>query len=79
MAEESGKGELHQVDNAEAEDVYEYANHAIPHNEMLSRLIRNHHLRIQILEKEVADLKATVAELEASQVERLKRRMFRRF
>ena len=78
MAEESGKGELHQVDNAEADDIYDYAKHAIPHNEMLSRLIRNHHHRIQTLEKEIAGTKTEITELKASQVEHQKRRMFRR-
>jgi hypothetical protein len=71
VAQEPGQDELHLVDDAEAQAVYEYAKHAIPHNEMLNRLIRNHHLRIQALEKEVADLKN-------SKVEHQKRRMFRR-
>jgi hypothetical protein len=56
---------LHRVGNEEAQDVYNYASHAIPHNEMLSRLIRNHHLRIQALEKDLADLKKALAELRA--------------
>ena len=78
MAQEPGKDELHPVDNSEAEEVYHYCKHAIPHSEMLSRLIRNHHLRIQALEKDVADLKTAVAEMQATKVVHQKRRMFRR-
>ena len=33
--------------------VFEYCKHAIPHNEMLGRLIRNMYGRLQALEKEV--------------------------
>ena len=59
MAELPGEGELHAVDNAEADDVFEYCKHAIPHNEMLSRLIRNMYGRLQVLEKEIAELKSS--------------------
>ena len=41
MAELAGAGELHEVDDAEADAVFEDCKHAIPHNEMLGRLIRN--------------------------------------
>jgi hypothetical protein len=65
LAQEPGQDEMHQVGNAEAEDVYNYAKHAIPHNEMLSRLARNHHTRIQALEEELKDLKKALCELQA--------------
>jgi hypothetical protein len=74
LAQEPGKDELHLVDNDEAQALYDYCKHAIPHNEMLNRLARNHHLRIQALEKQVADL---TAELKATKVGPQKRRMFR--
>jgi hypothetical protein len=70
LAQESAQNELHEVGNAEAEDVYNYAKHAIPHNEMLSRLIRNHHLRIQALEKELKNLQKAQAELKAKEPKR---------
>jgi hypothetical protein len=57
MAELAGVQELHPVDDAEADAVFEYCRHAIPHNEMLSRIIRNMYGRLQALEKEVAILK----------------------
>ena len=57
MAQLPSEGELHSVDNAEADDVFEYCKHAIPHNEMLSRLIRNMYERLQVLEGELAELK----------------------
>ena len=56
MAELPGTQELHNVDNAEADAVFEYCKHAIPHNEMLGRLIRNVYWRLQALEKEIAAL-----------------------
>ena len=59
MAELPSEGELHAVDNDEADDVFEYCKHAIPHNEMLSRLIRNMYGRLQVLEEELAELKST--------------------
>jgi len=57
MAEMPGLEELHTVDDAEADAVFEYCKHAIPHNEMISRLIRNMYRRLQVLEIEVAALK----------------------
>jgi hypothetical protein len=57
MAELPGAQELHNVDDAEADAVFEYCKHAIPHNEMISRIIRNMYGRLQTLEKEVAALK----------------------
>jgi hypothetical protein len=60
MAELPGLEELHTVDNAEADAVFEYCKHAIPHNEMLGRLIRNMYGRLQVLEKEVVALKKAI-------------------
>jgi hypothetical protein len=57
MAELAGVQELHVVDDSEADDVFEYCKHAIPHNEMLGRIIRNMYGRLQGLEKEIAALK----------------------
>jgi len=59
MAQLPGEGELHMVDNYEADDVFEYCKHAIPHNEMLSRLARNMYLRLRVLEGELAELKSS--------------------
>ena len=59
MAELPVEGELHTVDNAEADAVFEFCKHAIPHNEMLGRVVRNMYGRIQVLEREVAELKAS--------------------
>jgi hypothetical protein len=58
MAELPGAQELHIVDDAEADAVFEYCKHAIPHNEMISRIIRNMYGRLQSLEKEIAALKS---------------------
>jgi hypothetical protein len=58
MAELPGFEELHTVDDAEADAVFEYCKHAIPHNEMLSRIIRNMYGRLQALEREVASQKS---------------------
>ena len=57
MAELAGVQELHVVDDAEADAVFEYCKHAIPHNEMLGRIIRNMYGRLQVLEKEVSSPK----------------------
>lgn len=56
MAELPGLEKLHAVDNSEADAVFEYCKHAIPHNEMIGRIIRNMYGRLQVLEKEVAAL-----------------------
>jgi hypothetical protein len=58
MAELPGENELHSVDNSEANEVFEYCKHAIPHNEMLSRIVRNMYLRLQVLEREIGELKS---------------------
>ena len=58
MSDEPVVEELHMVDNAEADAVFEYCKHAIPHNEMLGRVVRNMYARIQKLEVEVAEVKA---------------------
>jgi hypothetical protein len=57
MAQLFREGELHSVDNAEADDVFEFCKHAIPHNKMLNRLIRNMYGRLQVLEGELIELK----------------------
>ena len=54
MAEESAVGKFHVVDNAEADDVIVVSEHAILHNEMIGRVLRNMYGRIQHLEKELA-------------------------
>lgn len=58
MAEEPGVGLLHEVNDAEAAAVIEYCSHAIPHNEMVGRVLRNMYKRIVTLEAEVKTLKA---------------------
>lgn len=58
MAEKSAEGKLHEVDDAEADAVIEFASRAIPHNEMLGRVVRNMYKRIQVLEAQVKDLQA---------------------
>ncbi|MCL5949515.1 MAG: hypothetical protein M1490_03450 [Candidatus Bathyarchaeota archaeon] len=58
MAEKSAEGKLHEVDDAEADAVIEFVSRAIPHNEMLGRVIRNMYKRIQHLEAQVKDLQA---------------------
>ena len=58
MAEKSAEGKLHEVDDAEADDVIEFASRAIPHNEMLGRVVRNMYKRIVQLEAQVKDLQA---------------------
>lgn len=57
MAELPGLEELHAVENVEADAVFEYCKHAIPHNEMIGRIIRNLYERLRVLEKEVDALK----------------------
>jgi hypothetical protein len=57
MAQLPSEGELHKVDNDEADDVFEFCKHAIPHNEMLSRIVRNMYGRLQVVEREIAELK----------------------
>ncbi len=57
MAELSAMEKLHEVNDTEADSVIEYASTAIPHNEMLGRVIRNMYKRIQQLEAEVKNLK----------------------
>lgn len=61
-----GPDDLHIVDNAEADKLNDFMKRAIPHNEMLNRHARNMYGRIQVLEKDVADLKAEIVEIKAS-------------
>ena len=58
MAELPAVGRLHEVDDAEADEVIEFASRAIPHNEMLGRVVRNMYKRIVQLEAQVKDLQA---------------------
>jgi hypothetical protein len=58
MAELPAIGRLHEVDDNEADVVIEFCSRAIPHNEMLGRVVRNMYKRIQQLETEVKDLQA---------------------
>jgi len=58
LSEKPTEGEFHVVSDAEADEIIEGMKHVIPHNEWLGRLLRNMYLRLQALEKEVADLKA---------------------
>jgi hypothetical protein len=60
MAELAAQGKFHEVDNAEADAIIEASTHQILHNEAIGRGIRNIYGRIQALEKEVSDLKATL-------------------
>jgi hypothetical protein len=58
MAEKSAEGKLHEVDDVEADAVIDFAGRAIPHNEMLGRVVRNMYKRIQQLEAQFRDLQA---------------------
>jgi hypothetical protein len=60
-----GPCDLHVVDDAEADKLNDFMKRAIPHNEMLNRHARNMYGRIQVLEKDVLNLKAEIAELNA--------------
>lgn len=57
MPDEPTKEEFHKVDNAEADAVIEVCKHAIPHNEAIGRVLRNIYGRLQVAEKEIAELK----------------------
>ncbi len=61
-----GPCDLHVVDDAEADKLNDFMKRAIPHNEMLNRHARNMYGRIQVLEKEIVNLKAEIAVLEES-------------
>ena len=58
LSAEPTVGEFHEVDNAEADAVIEACKHGIPHNEAVGRLLRNMYGRLQVVEKELAALKA---------------------
>jgi hypothetical protein len=60
MAELPGQGKFHEVDDAEADDAVEAADHQILPNEALCRVIRNMYGRIQKLEAEIMELKLRV-------------------
>jgi hypothetical protein len=59
--------EFHQVENSEANQAIEFCTKAIPHNELIGRVIRNMYQRIQTLENETASLKR---ELKAQKLEK---------
>ena len=59
MSAEPTKDEFHEVGDKEADEAVESCKRAIPINELIGRLLRNMYGRIQALEREVADLKAS--------------------
>jgi len=59
MAELAAIGKFHEVDDAEADGVIEASSHAILHNEAFGRVIRNMYGRLQVLEREIAELKTS--------------------
>jgi hypothetical protein len=59
LSNEPTEGEFHVVGDAEADAIISEMKHAIPHNEWLGRVVRNMYGRIQGLEVEVAELKAS--------------------
>jgi hypothetical protein len=70
MAELAAHGNLHEVDDAEAEQTCEDIKHMIPNNVMIGNLLRNMYPRLQALEienksqrKELAELKANIAKV----------------
>jgi hypothetical protein len=69
LAEKSAEGKLHEVSDVEADAVIEYASRAIPHNEMLGRVVRNMYRRIQALEAELAFCHK---ELDNAQIQKVK-------
>jgi hypothetical protein len=60
MAELPGQGKFHEVDDAEADDAVEAADHQILPNEALCRASRNMYARIQQLEAERFEVKLSV-------------------
>lgn len=61
MAELPAEGKLHPVTNEEAQAVITFCENAIPHNEMIGRVLRNLFGRVQQLEKWKADMDAKEA------------------
>ena len=59
MSDEPTVGDFHEVGDAEADAIVVVCKCAIPHNEWLGRLVRHMYGRIQSLEREVAELKAS--------------------
>jgi hypothetical protein len=66
MAELAAQGNLHEVDDAEADQTYEDLKHMIPNNVMIGNLLRNMYPRLQALEKESKSLKKELAELKVN-------------
>ena len=65
MAELAAKGNLHEVDDKEANEAYEDIKHMIPHNVLIGNLLRNMYPRLQALEKENKSLRKDLVELKA--------------
>jgi hypothetical protein len=63
LAELAAQGNLHEVDDTEADKTYEDIKHMIPHNVMIGNLLRNMYPRLQVLEKENKSLKKELASL----------------
>jgi hypothetical protein len=72
LAEMAAEGKFNVVDDSEADAVIEFSTHAILHNEEIGRALRNMYGRLQVLEREVSELKRNRAEAP-------KRRVFHRF
>ena len=65
MAELAAQGNLHEVDDAEADETYEDIKHMIPHNVMIGNLLRNMYPRLQFLERDNKSLRKELAKLKA--------------
>ena len=55
--------EFHEVSDVEADEAIKFCEKAIPHNELLGRVLRNIYKRLQILEKENASFKEELEKL----------------
>ena len=55
--------QFHTVTNAEADEAVAFCEKAIPHNELIGRVLRNFYGRLQSLERENASLKEDLAQL----------------
>ena len=73
MAELAAQGNLHEVDNSEADQTFEDIKHMIPNNVMIGNLFRNMYPRLQALEKENTSQRKDLAELKAKVAVRQKK------
>jgi hypothetical protein len=55
--------QFHTVTNAEADEAVAFCEKAIPHNELIGRVLRNFYGRLQLLENENVSLKEELAQL----------------